>query len=124
MKTRATLGALLLCLALLAGCGSGEGGDSSGEGGTRAAEAPRVIVETAGAGFDAARVFREAAPGVVTIRSVFDAGAAEGSGFVLNAAGEIVTTGTLTRAFPVAPGEAWQTVLTSVPLAGIAIQFA
>ena len=91
MKTRATLGALLLCLALLAGCGSGEGGDSSGEGGTRAAEAPRVIVETAGAGFDAARVFREAAPGVVTIRSVFDAGAAEGSGFVLNAAGEIVT---------------------------------
>ena len=91
MKTRATLGALLLCLALLAGCGSGEGGDSSGEGGSRAAEAPRVFVVTAGAGFEAARVFREAAPGVVTIRSVFDAGAAEGSGFVLNAAGEIVT---------------------------------
>ena len=40
------------------------------------------------------------------------------------AAGEIVTTGTLTRAFPVAPGEAWQTALTGVPLAGIAIQFA
>jgi S1-C subfamily serine protease len=59
-----------------------------------------VIVQTAGRGFDAARVYREAAPGVVTIRSVFGGGggllgtgaaAAEGSGFVLNGDGEIVT---------------------------------
>ncbi len=34
---------------------------------------------------------REPSPGVVTIRSVFDAGAAEGSGFVLDRKGEIVT---------------------------------
>ena len=42
---------------------------------------------------DASRVYREAAPGVVTIRSVFGggAGAAEGSGFVLDEQGEIVT---------------------------------
>jgi 2-oxo-3-hexenedioate decarboxylase len=40
------------------------------------------------------------------------------------AAGEIVTTGTLTRAFPVAPGETWTTALTGVPLDGIAIRFA
>jgi 2-oxo-3-hexenedioate decarboxylase len=39
------------------------------------------------------------------------------------AAGEIVTTGTLTRAFPVAPGERWQTTLLGVPLDGIAIRF-
>ncbi|HEX2266023.1 MAG TPA: trypsin-like peptidase domain-containing protein, partial [Solirubrobacterales bacterium] len=53
---------------------------------------PQVIVETASPGFDAAQVFEEAAPGVVTIRSVFgSAGAAEGSGFVLNDDGEIVT---------------------------------
>ena len=90
MRSRTALGALLLCLAMLAGCGSG-GGDSNGKAGGDGAEAPRVIVETAGGGFDAARVFREAAPGVVTIRSVFDAGAAEGSGFVLNTGGEIVT---------------------------------
>ena len=50
-----------------------------------------MIVETSADGFDAAQVYREAAPGVVTIRSIFDAGAAEGSGFVLDADGRIVT---------------------------------
>ena len=39
------------------------------------------------------------------------------------AAGEIVTTGTLTRAFPVAPGETWSTAPTGVALDGIAIRF-
>lgn len=39
------------------------------------------------------------------------------------AAGEIVTTGTLTRAFPVAPGETWTTALDGLPLDGIAITF-
>ncbi len=94
MRRRAAA-ALLLCLALLAGCGSSDGG---GEASTAAAPpssepAPQVIVEAADSGFDAARVYREAAPGVVTIRSLFGdgAGAAEGSGFVLNDAGEIVT---------------------------------
>jgi 2-oxo-3-hexenedioate decarboxylase len=40
------------------------------------------------------------------------------------AAGEIVTTGTLTRAFPVAPGETWTTELLGIALDGIAIRFA
>jgi 2-oxo-3-hexenedioate decarboxylase len=40
------------------------------------------------------------------------------------AAGEIVTTGTLTRAFPVAPGETWTTEPEGVALDGIAIRFA
>jgi 2-oxo-3-hexenedioate decarboxylase len=39
------------------------------------------------------------------------------------AAGEIVTTGTLTRAFPVAAGERWRTVIEGLPLAGIALTF-
>src|SRR5918994_470895 len=39
------------------------------------------------------------------------------------AAGEIVTTGTLTRALPVAAGETWTTELTGVPLDGIALRF-
>jgi 2-oxo-3-hexenedioate decarboxylase len=39
------------------------------------------------------------------------------------AAGEIITTGTLTRAFPVKPGEEWTTELTSVPLEGARIRF-
>jgi 2-oxo-3-hexenedioate decarboxylase len=38
-------------------------------------------------------------------------------------AGEIVTTGTLTRAFPVAAGEEWTTKLTGVPLEGARIRF-
>jgi 2-oxo-3-hexenedioate decarboxylase len=39
------------------------------------------------------------------------------------AAGELVTTGTLTRAFPVAAGEEWTTQLTGVPLEGARIRF-
>ncbi|HEX2706511.1 MAG TPA: trypsin-like peptidase domain-containing protein [Solirubrobacterales bacterium] len=90
MRRRAALGALLLCLALLSGCGSsGSSSDSSSQ--SRFAAKPRVIVETAASGFDAARVYREALPGVVTIRSVFAGSGAEGSGFVLNTAGNIVT---------------------------------
>jgi S1-C subfamily serine protease len=91
MSRRAALAAALLCLAL-AGCGSGEGNEVSTDG-VRTGTLPRqqVIVETASDGFDAAKVFGEASPGVVTIRSVFGEGAAEGSGFVLNRGGEIVT---------------------------------
>jgi 2-oxo-3-hexenedioate decarboxylase len=39
------------------------------------------------------------------------------------AAGEIVTTGTLTRAFPVAAGEEWSTQLKGIPLEGARIRF-
>jgi 2-oxo-3-hexenedioate decarboxylase len=38
-------------------------------------------------------------------------------------AGEIVTTGTVTRAFPVAPGETWQTRVIGLPLDGISLRF-
>ncbi|MGV1050202.1 MAG: S1C family serine protease [Solirubrobacterales bacterium] len=89
-RPAAPLAALLACLALLAGCGSSDGGsDATAPAG--AAAKPTVIVETAASGFDAAQVYREALPGVVTIRSVFGAGAAEGSGFVYDTDGEIVT---------------------------------
>ena len=40
------------------------------------------------------------------------------------APGEIVTTGTLTRVPPVAPGERWSTALAGVALDGIAVRFA
>lgn len=38
-------------------------------------------------------------------------------------AGEIVSTGTLTRALPIAAGQAWSTQLTGIPLAGIGVRF-
>jgi 2-oxo-3-hexenedioate decarboxylase len=38
-------------------------------------------------------------------------------------AGEIVTTGTLTDAHPVAPGETWSTELTGLPLPGLTLRF-
>jgi S1-C subfamily serine protease len=94
VRGRAALAALLLCLALLAGCGSGDVslGTSTDDSREQAAT-PQVIVETAASGFNAAEVYRRAAPGVVTIRSIFPGagGAAEGSGFVLNDEGQIVT---------------------------------
>lgn len=37
-------------------------------------------------------------------------------------AGEIVTTGTLTGAFPIAPGERWQTTLRGISLDGIEVR--
>jgi S1-C subfamily serine protease len=87
--------AALLCLAVLGGCGSSDGGESSSsdQAAARPESTPQVIVETAANGFDAAQVYREASPGVVTIRSIFSGsgGAAEGSGFVLDKDGEIVT---------------------------------
>jgi len=37
--------------------------------------------------------------------------------------GEIVSTGTLTRAFPIAPGETWTTKLSGIPLPGVSLRF-
>jgi 2-alkenal reductase len=97
VRRAGALGALIFCLFLVAGCGSG--GDpgstarqSAGAPATPPAATPQVAIETSSPGFSATRVYEQAAPGVVTIRSVFgSAGAAEGSGFVLDEAGEIVT---------------------------------
>jgi S1-C subfamily serine protease len=84
----------LLCLGLLTGCGSA--GDSSGPSSGSTIEVttvpePEVVIQASSPGFDATRVYEKASPGVVTIRSVFGSGVAEGSGFVLNDRGEIVT---------------------------------
>jgi S1-C subfamily serine protease len=95
------LRAATACLALgalIAGCGGD--GDGNGAGSAAPPPQPEVVVETSSGGFDAESVYRRAAPGVVTILSVFDEGggllggdptAGQGSGFVLNRRGEIVT---------------------------------
>jgi S1-C subfamily serine protease len=86
----------LLSAGLIAGCGTseeGSGGSAGSGSGAQVAGAPKpeVIIAASSPGFDATRIYERASPGVVTIRSVFDAGAAEGSGFVLDDNGEIVT---------------------------------
>jgi S1-C subfamily serine protease len=93
-KKRCTGVVIVIVALLLAGCGGGSGGDARKDKSTVTATAPpQVAVQTAEHGFDATKVYREAAPGVVTIRSVFgeSGGAAEGSGFVLDTSGHIVT---------------------------------
>jgi 2-alkenal reductase len=96
--------ALLLFAALLLGaCGGGDDDGSETTADTTAAEQeqpPRVVVQTAGPGFNAVEIYRRAAPGVVTVISIFRDGggllgeggsSGQGSGFVLNGDGEIVT---------------------------------
>jgi len=92
-----------LALALVAaGCGSDGGDDPGTSAQSPAAQQPpkQIVVQTAEGGFNAVDVYRRDSPGVVTIRSIFGgdggllgggASAAEGSGFVLNDDGEIVT---------------------------------
>jgi S1-C subfamily serine protease len=90
VRSRAAL-ALLACVLLVTGCGS-DGEVSERDARTGTIPPQRVIVQTAAErGFDPAKVFREASPGVVTIHSIFDEGAGEGSGFVLDESGRIVT---------------------------------
>ena len=91
MRARALWATAALAL-VLAGCGGGSG-EVASQTTTVTEAAPQVAVQTAEHGFDAARVYREASPGVVTIRSIFrgEGGAAEGSGFVLDTDGHIVT---------------------------------
>jgi S1-C subfamily serine protease len=109
------IAALLACLALIAGCGSSDGSSSANRPST-SAEKPQIAIETSSPGFDSARVYREAAPGVVTIRSIFGAsGAAEGSGFVLDQAGEIVTNAHVVTDESTGPREPAKEVFVEFP---------
>jgi 2-alkenal reductase len=108
---RARLGALVVATAIAAGaagCGSDdEGGvtsttttvEASEDGGSR----ERVIVESSGGAFDPQSIYEAAAPGVVTVTSLFDGDAAgglfggggqaagQGTGFVVSEDGEVIT---------------------------------
>ena len=88
---RVALAATLLVLAL-AGCGgSSDSGNGSASSSSEEKTTTKIAVETSAPGFDAASVFAKASPGVVTIRSITETGGAEGSGFVLDKDGRIVT---------------------------------
>jgi S1-C subfamily serine protease len=99
MRVRSILAAALAA-ALIAGCG----GDDDGDSGTVASESgttTEVVVQAADGGdFNPAQIYKDVAPGVVTITSVFEDGAGDllggggvgqGSGIVVSREGEIVT---------------------------------
>jgi S1-C subfamily serine protease len=91
VRAATALIAALGALGALAGCGSGLGEDGGSSAATVSEAPQRVVVQTSSDGFNPAKVYEEAAPGVVTVRSIFDSGAAEGSGFVLDRSGRIAT---------------------------------
>ena len=92
--------AVLVAAALIAGCGGG-GGNSNGTTAAQTPSAPQVVVETSDGSFNPAQIYKDVAPGVVTITSVFNGGtsdllggggsAGQGSGFVVDKDGDIVT---------------------------------
>jgi S1-C subfamily serine protease len=100
VKLRATLAAALAA-ALIAGCGGGDGGDSSATSASQAPTATQVVVQASDNSFNPAQIYKQVSPGVVTITSVFEGSttdvlggggsAGQGSGFVVDKEGNIVT---------------------------------
>jgi S1-C subfamily serine protease len=90
----------VIAAALIAGCGGG-GDDSNATSASQAPTATQVVVQASDGGFNPAQIYEDVAPGVVTITSVFEGGASDllggggsagqGSGFVVNTGGNIVT---------------------------------
>jgi S1-C subfamily serine protease len=100
--SRAAMACATAATVVLTACGGGGEQTTSASGGatTAAAPPPQVVVQASGSQFNPVQVYKQAAPGVVTVLSVFggsgvlgQAAAGQGSGFVLNKDGEIVTNG-------------------------------
>jgi S1-C subfamily serine protease len=109
IRSRAAAACLVAATALALGaCGGGGDSGSSGSGSvttvsTQGAPQKTVVVQSQGGNFDPGAIYQSAAPGVVTILSIFPGGsmssilggsggsAAEGSGFVISDNGEIAT---------------------------------
>jgi S1-C subfamily serine protease len=100
MRRALALAGLLVAL-VVAGCGGDDDGDAGGRAATRTVETTVTKVDVVegrpqDGRFDPPQIYRQAAPGVVTVIAVFRGGAgggggAEGSGFVVSGSGEIVT---------------------------------
>jgi S1-C subfamily serine protease len=107
--SRAAAAVVLTVIAIaLAACGGSSGGSSSQSGSattvsTQSPPTKRVVLSAQGQSFDPEAIYHSAAPGVVTVLSIFPGGslssilgggggsAAEGSGFVISDNGEIAT---------------------------------
>jgi S1-C subfamily serine protease len=96
-RALAALAASLVAIALVA-CGGSDAPQEERAGEGRDRDKPQVAIQTQN-GFNPQRIYEEASHGVVTVRSVFRSGAAgplgggagQGSGFVVNDEGEVVT---------------------------------
>ena len=88
--------------ALIAGCGGGGGGDDTSTSAAAPTQtATQVVVEASDGSFNPAQIYKDVSPGVVTIDSVFEGStsdvlggggsAGQGSGFVVDKEGDIVT---------------------------------
>ena len=100
MKRVTSVLAVALASALVAtGCG---GGDTTITEGSSPTSTPQVVVQANGGSFNPAQIYKDVSPGVVTIISVFDSSgnsllgggggsAGQGSGFVVDKDGDIVT---------------------------------
>jgi S1-C subfamily serine protease len=99
-RLRLTLLAVVAAALIASGCGGG-GNTTISESGTPASTQP-VIVQSSGGSFNPAQIYKDVSPGVVTIISVFDSSgntilggsgssAGQGSGFVVDKNGDIVT---------------------------------
>ena len=95
-----TLAAVALASALIAtGCGGG--GDTTITEGSSPSSTQPVVIQSSGGDFNPAQIYKDVSPGVVTIISVFDSSgnsllggggsAGQGSGFVVDKNGDIVT---------------------------------
>jgi len=92
---------VVLAAALIAGCGGGGGDDSSTQAAASAPTETQVVVQASDGSFNPAQIYKDVSPGVVTIDSVFEGSASDvlggggsagqGSGFVVDKDGDIVT---------------------------------
>jgi S1-C subfamily serine protease len=100
MRLKTVLFAAVATALIAAGCGGG--GDTTITEGSSAGDAQQVVVAASDGSFNPAQIYKDVSPGVVTIISVFDSSgntvlgqsgssAGQGSGFVVDKDGDIVT---------------------------------
>ncbi len=101
-KTRVTLLAALSAALIATGCGGGGSDNSSNGASATPTTTQQVVIQASDGSFNPAQIYKDVAPGVVTITSVFNGGgdsvlggsgtsAGQGSGFVVDKNGDIVT---------------------------------
>jgi S1-C subfamily serine protease len=101
-RLRTTLLAAVAAALIATGCGGGGSDNSSTGASATPTTTQQVVIQSSGGSFNPAQIYKDVSPGVVTITSVFNGGgssvlgssgtsAGQGSGFVVDKDGDIVT---------------------------------